>query len=136
QGYGPSLELYEQLIRYYHLAEHVHVNQTMPEHAIYLSTSPYETLGYSILEALGKGHKACISPGDDQVLQPIYEPFHAVSFLNKQLTHDYGLIMKAINEPYTETMRQEDFQYFYQQFQYEDYSKTLLEQLFSMAQSH
>lgn len=136
QGYGPSLELYEQLIRYYHLEEHVHLNKAMPEHAIYLSTSPYETLGYSILEAIGKGHKACIYPGDDQVLQPIYEPFHAVSFLNKQLTHDYELIMKAINETYTETMRQEDFQYFHQQFQYEDYSQALLEQLFSMAQSH
>ena len=136
EGYGPSLELYEQLIRYYHLEEHVHINGVAPQHVIYLSTSPYETLGYSILEAIGKGSQACIYPGKDQVLQPVYEPFHAVSFLNKQLTHDYDVIMRAMHHHYTDVMRNEDFQYFHQQFQYENYSETLLNQLSSMSLAH
>ncbi|OSP22260.1 CDP-glycerol glycerophosphotransferase family protein [Staphylococcus agnetis] len=136
QGYGPSLELYEQLITYYQLERQVFLNGDIPKHAIYISTSPYETLGYSILEAIGDGNQACIYPGDDAVLTSIYQPFHAVHFLNKQLEHDYQVIMATIQETYTDTMRNEDFHYFNQQFQYEDYSDTLLRQLAEKADQH
>ncbi|UEX89792.1 CDP-glycerol glycerophosphotransferase family protein [Staphylococcus ratti] len=136
QGYGPSLEMYERLIRYYRLESHVHLNEEPPQNAIYLSTSPYETLGYSILEAIGDGNQACIFPGKDNVLKHIYAPFHAVKFLNKQLSHDYEVVMDVINSTYTLQMRKDDFQYFHQQFQYENYSGTLLEQLAALAHKH
>lgn len=136
QGYGPSLELYEQLIAYYQLEHCVHLNGDMPPHAIYISTSPYETLGYSILEAVGDGNQACLYPGDDGVLTSIYEPFHAVEFLNKQLEHDYQVILTTINKTYSEQMRKEDFQYFNQHFQYEHYSETLLKQLAKLSEMH
>lgn len=49
KGYGPSEILYKNLIHYYQLEEHVHMNEREPKNYIYISSSPYETLGYSIL---------------------------------------------------------------------------------------
>ena len=61
-GYGPSEILYKNLINYYGLQNHVFLNHKEPKSYIYISASPYETLGYSILETLAIGNKALIYP--------------------------------------------------------------------------
>lgn len=51
-----------------------------PQSYIYVSSSPYETLGYSILETIAQGNKALVYYGDDNVLKDIYAPYEAIRF--------------------------------------------------------
>lgn len=135
EGYGPSLSLYQQLVHYYRLEQYVHINEATPSEYIYLSTSPYETLSYSILEAIGSGNRACIYPGEDNALQSIYQPFHAVRWMHKTLEADYDVLSEMWQHDYTEQERKEDVAQFNQQFRREDVS-SLLEQVQQIAASH
>ena len=61
--------LYKNLINYYHLNEYIHINEKNHRVIFYVSSSPYETLGYSILETIAQGNKALVYYGDDNVLR-------------------------------------------------------------------
>ncbi|PSC77157.1 glycosyl transferase family 1, partial [Mammaliicoccus sciuri] len=52
------------------------MNEREPKNYIYISSSPYETLGYSILESIAEGNKTFIYAGEDGVLKRMYEPYH------------------------------------------------------------
>lgn len=96
-GYGAGEVLYKNLIGYYGIQKNVHINTHKPEHYIYLSTSPRETLGYSIMEALSKGHPALLYPGDDDVVKEVYKEFKTVEWLKKNLEAD-GRTLLALTE--------------------------------------
>ncbi|MBA8771803.1 CDP-glycerol glycerophosphotransferase family protein [Staphylococcus coagulans] len=136
QGYGPSLELYENLVRYYRLESNVHINEAEPESYIYFSSSPYETLGYSILEAIAQGHRVCLYPGDDQVLKAIYTPFHAVHWLQKDLKSDADTLLQAFSAQYTNQERQEDIEVLKQQFVRINDTNALIAKTLEIAQQH
>ncbi|XVL06187.1 glycosyltransferase [Staphylococcus shinii] len=82
-GYGPSEALYKNLINYYNLQDNIHINEKEPLNYIYISSSPYETLGYSILETLARGNRALIYPGNDGVLKEVYDKYYGIQFLEK-----------------------------------------------------
>ena len=136
QGYGPSLALYEQLITYYALTNHVHINEAAPKDYVYLSTSPYETLGYSILESLAEGQRALVYPGKDNVLHDIYAPYHAVDFIAKDLEADFETMMTVFEKVYSSSQQQQDKQQYETQFVTEGYADRLIAQTTEMADTH
>ncbi|UXR78708.1 MULTISPECIES: CDP-glycerol glycerophosphotransferase family protein [unclassified Staphylococcus] len=136
EGYGPSRSLYEKLIDYYELHEHVHINEKEPAHYIYLSASPYETLGYSILESVAAGHQALIYPGKDGVLHNIYADYHAIDFIEKDLSTDFDVMMAAFSQGYTSLQQQEDQQRYESQFLIEHYGEQLVQQVMQLAELH
>lgn len=136
QGYGPSLELYETLIQYYQLETNVHINTPIPKDYIYISTSFYETLGYSILEAIGSGNRACIYPGDDGVLASIYKSFYAVSFMNKNLDDDYHILKEMFEKTYSQSERTADVEQFKRQFSKDNSVENLIQRTMSLAEEH
>ncbi|MCS4486440.1 CDP-glycerol glycerophosphotransferase family protein [Staphylococcus americanisciuri] len=136
QGYGPSLELYKRLIDYYALTNYVHINEETPEAYVYISASPYETLGYSILESIASGQRALIYPGDDKVLAHIYKSYNAVDFIQKDLATDYKTMMTAFEKLYALAQQQEDQQRYERQFVQEDYAKCLITQTIRCATEH
>ncbi|MGN5881994.1 CDP-glycerol glycerophosphotransferase family protein [Staphylococcus simulans] len=135
QGYGPSEVLYQNLIHYYNLEDNVHLNQKVPQTYIYVSSSPYETLGYSILEAMATGNQALIYPGDDNVLQAIYEKYHNVHFMKKEVEHDYSILKSMLEHKYTNAERLEDVNAMKADFQPETYAEDYLT-LFNKAMSN
>ena len=70
-GYGPSEKCFTLSISILMKKNHSY---------IYVSSSPYETLGYSILETIAQGNKALVYYGDDNVLKDIYAPYEAIRF--------------------------------------------------------
>ncbi|EUJ33708.1 glycosyl transferase, group 1 family protein [Listeria floridensis FSL S10-1187] len=87
-GYGPSETLFKNLINYYQLQRYVFLNERVPEESIYLSTSRFETFGYSIVEALAKGQKALLFPGEDGALKEIFPKTESIEWLCKDLEID------------------------------------------------
>ena len=109
-GYGPSELLYKNLVKYYSLQNNIHINEKEPLNYIYISSSPYETLGYSILETLARGNRALIYPGDDNVLEEVYSQYNGIEFLEKNIRKDSLLITSLLDSKYTKTAREEDVQ--------------------------
>nr|WP_263313445.1 CDP-glycerol glycerophosphotransferase family protein [Mammaliicoccus sp. Marseille-Q6498] len=108
KGYGPSEVLYKNLIDYYNLEDHIHINQKEPMTYVYISSSPYETLGYSILESIAEGNKTFIFEGEDGALHDIYHKYHAVRFLEKNIETDCEQLLSFIEKKYTKQERTED----------------------------
>ncbi|EJG5121039.1 CDP-glycerol glycerophosphotransferase family protein [Staphylococcus pseudintermedius] len=136
QGYGPSLELYENLVVAYHIEDYVHINGSEPTDYIYVSTSPYETFGYSILEAMAQGNRVCLYPGEDGVLKDIYAPFHAVTWITKSLESDAAKIVEMVNGKYTDTEREADVETFHTQLAQGHDTEALIAQTMAMAAAH
>lgn len=128
-GYGPSELLYKNLINYYGLQDYVFINSKEPKSYIYISSSPYETLGYSILETIAKGNKALVYYGDDKVLKDIYGEYNAIEFLTKDLSKDSKVLNHFLNYKYNEKDRLEDYQKLKHTFIDNDYGKRLLENI-------
>ncbi|WP_239257302.1 CDP-glycerol glycerophosphotransferase family protein [Listeria ilorinensis] len=97
-GYGEGELLYKNLIHAYSLQANVFINQTMPADYIYLSTSRYETFGYSIMEALMSGHKVALYHGDDRVIEENFQPFHYIEWLSKDVPTDAKRLIDLINK--------------------------------------
>ncbi|MGO2099650.1 glycosyltransferase [Vagococcus salmoninarum] len=96
-GYGEGETLYRTLIKYYQLQDNVHINENVNEY-IYISTSRYETLGYSIMEAISSNKKVLLFPGDDNVLGEIYQGFELVSWLDKNVANDAQTVLECIEQ--------------------------------------
>ena len=101
KGDGPAQLLYENLIQYYNLKEHVFINYVLPENYIYLSTASLETLGYSIVEAISESKLACVYEGDDKVNLENFEKVSSISWLNKDLSHDANVLLKVMQTTLT-----------------------------------
>lgn len=97
EGYGPSETLYRNLINHYGVQANVFLNQGTPADYIYFSTSRYETFGYSILEALAKGKRAVLFPGEDRVLQEIYKNPPNIQWITKDIPIDARRVLKFIS---------------------------------------
>lgn len=128
-GYGPSELLYKNLINYYGLQNHIFLNHKEPKSYIYISASPYETLGYSILETLAMGNKALIYPGDDGVLKNIYNKFNSVRFLTKKFKEDSLVLNEILSYRYTDKDREEDMFNLENSFKSDNYAETLLKNI-------
>ncbi|CAD5901923.1 putative CDP-glycerol glycerophosphotransferase [Carnobacterium maltaromaticum] len=101
-GYGAGETLYKNLISYYSLNENVLINHSIPKQYVYLSTARYETLGFSIMEAISSGHKAILYGGDDGVIADIYQNFSMVNWINKTIEEDANIILESLNRSITE----------------------------------
>ncbi|WP_052008432.1 hypothetical protein [Listeria aquatica] len=64
------------------------LNQGTPIDYIYFSTSRYETFGYSILEALAKGKRVILFPGEDNVLREVYGNPNNIQWISKDIQKD------------------------------------------------
>ncbi len=128
-GYGPSELLYKNLVKYYNLQNNVHINEKEPLNYIYISSSPYETLGYSILETLARGNRALIYPGDDNVLEEVYSQYNGIKFLEKNIRKDSVLITSILDSKYTKTDREEDVNKLNDTFLNSNYSKEYVNNL-------
>lgn len=87
-GYGIGKTLYKNFINEYSLQKNIFINELFPEMHNYLSTSRYETFGFSVMEALADGKRVALYPGDDDLLSDIYKEFNFVTFLNKDIRAD------------------------------------------------
>lgn len=97
-GYGIGEVLYKNLITYYNLEKNVFINHAIPKNYIYLSTARYETLGFSIIEAIASGHKAILYGGDDGVVADIYKNFSFVSWINKTIEEDAKIVLDCFDK--------------------------------------
>lgn len=93
-GTGPGMAFYQELIRFYKLEEYVFINHKIPKEYTYLSTSRYETLGYSILESFSTGKDLLLYVGDDHSLKEIYGEFQGISWLTKMIPEDATTVVK------------------------------------------
>ncbi|MEB7451085.1 CDP-glycerol glycerophosphotransferase family protein [Staphylococcus chromogenes] len=131
-GYAPSELMYKNLVRYYNLENYVHINEKEPKNYIYLSTSSYETLGYSILEAISSGNKALIYPGNDNVLKSIYNSYEGVAFLTKNVTKDADILLDFLRKRYTKDMRANDINILKNDFKISNYASRFLSNVDSL----
>ncbi|MBM7616581.1 CDP-glycerol glycerophosphotransferase (TagB/SpsB family) [Weissella uvarum] len=106
QGSGGGKRLYQNLINYYHLEEHVFINEPLPDDYIYLSTAGYETLGYSIVEAVDQSRLACVYVGEDKVNYENLHDVKAINWLTGELEHDAQVMLDTT----TEQLSQADMQ--------------------------
>lgn len=107
-GYGIGEVLYKNLINYYKLNANVHINKVLPKDYTYLSTSRYETFGYSIMEAIFNGHNVCLFAGNDQVVKENFSEFEMAFWLTKELVHDSQLLVSLTQVTPDETAYQHD----------------------------
>lgn len=126
KGYGPSETLYKNLVKYYKLTDNVHINNKEPLTYIYISASPYETLGYSILESIAEGNKVFIYAGKDKVLKDIYNRYNSVEFLEKNIENDCQRLIKYLNTLYTKIERNEDIEHLQKEFFDRNYANDFL----------
>lgn len=100
-GYGVGEVLYKNLIGYYNLQQNVLLNEGIPKNYVYLSTARYETLGFSIIEAISSGHKTILYGGNDNVIADIYKNFSLVSWLNKTVEEDAMTVLDCLDKQLT-----------------------------------
>ncbi|WP_445194308.1 CDP-glycerol glycerophosphotransferase family protein [Staphylococcus xylosus] len=134
-GYGPSEALYKNLVNYYNLQDNIHINEKEPLNYIYISSSPYETLGYSILETLARGNRALIYPGNDNVLKEVYDKYHGIKFLEKNLSKDSKLLLSMLNNKYSKENRLTDVENLNAEFLDSEYSNQYLKQFKKASQN-
>lgn len=123
-GYGPSETLYKNLINYYNLQNHVLLNKEKPAEFSYLSTSRFETFGYSIMEALGEGHRVVIFGGEDGVLTSIYKGLSSVSWIEKNVKKDAAVIIETMTTRISEKEYRVDMAMITDRFHTGNYAKT------------
>ncbi|WP_442773716.1 CDP-glycerol glycerophosphotransferase family protein [Lactococcus hircilactis] len=96
RGSGAADTLYHTLVRYYGLEQHVFINaENPPAHSIYLSTSRFETFGYSLAEALAKGQLVVTTAGDDGVIKENFGEMDHLFWLSGKLTADAQILIRA-----------------------------------------
>ncbi|PTI36551.1 glycosyl transferase family 1, partial [Staphylococcus succinus] len=132
KGYGPSETLYKNLVKYYNLESNVHINGKEPVNYVYVSTSPYETLGYSILETLAAGNQSLVYRGDDNVLEEIYSKYNGIKFLDKNLIADSKKVLEVFDNKYTRNERQEDVGNLIEDFVNDNYAEVYLKRLYEV----
>lgn len=122
-GYGPSELLYKNLINYFNLQNNVFLNEEIPEEYTYLSTSRFETFGYSIMEALADGHLIVTFEGEDSVLKDIYKDIKSVGWISKNIQYDASYIMNFLNQNSSKKQYIADMKLVNKRFYTDEYSK-------------
>ncbi|RIP33641.1 glycosyltransferase [Staphylococcus gallinarum] len=132
KGYGPSETLYKNLVKYYNLEKNIHINGKEPVNYVYVSTSPYETLGYSILETLAAGNQSLVYRGDDNVLEEIYSKYKGIKFLEKNFKEDSKKVLEVFDNKYTKDERLEDITNLGTDFFTNNYAEEYLQRLYEV----
>ncbi|SPP28692.1 CDP-glycerol glycerophosphotransferase family protein [Brochothrix thermosphacta] len=128
-GYGPSEKLYKKLIDYYSLQKNVYINKGLPDEYTYLSTSRFETFGYSIIESLSNGHKVISYNGEDNVIKDLYSNMSGIGWIDKDLTKDAHYIISFLEHSITEKDYRADMLLIRKLFSLEKYSEIYFEKV-------
>ena len=84
KGEGHDKAVYQDYIKKHRLTKQIKFVSKLPFHYIYLSTSNFETLGYSIIEAVAAGHQVIAYKGKDNVIYENLKDVPAITWLEKQ----------------------------------------------------
>ena len=76
----------------------VSINRPLPRHYTYLSTSKFETLGYSIAETVAQGHQVLAYLGDDDVIYENFKDVPMVHWIEKHSLAEDADKMIAISQ--------------------------------------
>lgn len=87
-GTGQDEFEYRSYIDGNHLRSMVSINHRLPQYYTYLSTSKFETLGYSIAEAVANGHQVLAYLGDDDVVYENFKNVPMVHWMEKRNLND------------------------------------------------
>lgn len=98
QGTGADEFDYRSYIDGNHLCSMVSINRELPQHYTYLSTSKFETLGYSIAETVAQGHQVLAYYGDDDVIYENFKDMPMVHWLEKHSLAEDAAKMIAISQ--------------------------------------
>lgn len=103
-GYGPDEKLYKYLIGEYGLEDSIFINSdNKPENLVPISTSRYETFGFSIIEGIREYGTCLLYPGHDDVLKEIYPETKNVRYLTLNLKKDYK-VFQELKKNYDKTL--------------------------------
>ena len=133
-GYGIGETLYRNLVAYYNIQRHVIINGVLPESYIYFSTSKFETLGYSIIEAIASGHRALLYGGVDDVVAEIYKEFKTVNWLTKNVEQDGRTVVDFIEKAPTIENNEFDLQLI--ENMSKDYAPNFVKKIYSCMETH
>lgn len=98
QGTGADEFDYRSYIDGNHLRSMVSINRPLPRHYTYLSTSKFETLGYSIAETVAQGHQVLAYLGDDDVIYENFKDVPMVHWIEKHSLAEDAEKMIAISQ--------------------------------------
>lgn len=87
-GTGQDEFEYRSYIDGNHLRSMVSINHRLPRYYTYLSTSKFETFGYSIAEAVANGHQVLAYLGDDDVVYENFKNVPMVHWMEKRNLND------------------------------------------------
>ncbi|WP_461226510.1 CDP-glycerol glycerophosphotransferase family protein [Lacticaseibacillus suihuaensis] len=106
-GYGAGQGIIDNLIAYYKLGDYVTINPaTVPACHLYLSTSNYETLGYSIIEEFAQGHAVVMYGGRDHVVHENFGAFADCLWIQKRADVDAPALLDFLAQPRTQAAYQ------------------------------
>ncbi|MGX6962763.1 hypothetical protein [Vagococcus xieshaowenii] len=125
-GYGPEEATYKK-IKEEQKITNVLINQEMPNNYVYISTSDYETLGYSIAEAIGKGKKTVLTKGLDYEVYHLYQEFNGIYWLTD--TVDLAELKAFMAQPLTLTEYLENQELYYTKFVINNYGQVFLSKM-------
>ena len=96
-GSGPDLGKYKKYIKNHQLKNNVTISQRkLPQNFTAISTSHYETLGYSIIESVAQGHRVLAYYGDDDVVYENLADVPLITWLSKDLKEDTPRVLAAL----------------------------------------
>lgn len=97
-GAGPDLGKYKKYVKEHNLKNNVFINKRhLPQSYTAISTSYYETLGYSIVESIAQGHRVLAYYGDDDVVYENLADLPLITWINKNIAEDAPRVLAAIN---------------------------------------
>lgn len=110
KGMGPDKRKYQNYIKDHYLEEMVSFVDKLPKDYIYLSTSKFETLGYSIMEAIANAHFIVAYVGDDYSIEDIYQKFPSVFWIKKEdVSEDAQTLVESTHKTMNDSILKEDY---------------------------
>ncbi|WP_270312892.1 hypothetical protein [Ligilactobacillus agilis] len=95
-GTGPDLGKYKKYVKEHNLKNNVFINKRhLPQSYTAISTSYYETLGYSIVESIAQGHRVLAYYGDDDVVYENLADLPLITWINKNIAEDAPRVLAA-----------------------------------------
>lgn len=109
KGTGPDKWKYKKYIKEHNLTQMISFTKQLPSNFVYLSTSRFETFGYSIMEAIANHHPVLAYVGDDKSIEQIYSAFPSITWFTKQnINDDIQKLVKISKFKITKEIYQED----------------------------
>lgn len=87
----------KKYIKNHQLKNNVTISQRkLPQNFTAISTSHYETLGYSIIESVAQGHRVLAYYGDDDVIYENLADVPLITWLSKDFKEDTPRVLAAL----------------------------------------